>query len=214
MLGNSFMKAKNLPIQVNNSRKTTKKQDKRSAFLFTSMRTIFISLIASLLCSCTYWDGRYQQTKFDIKFIDQNSAPIKGVMAKVYTSRKGDSSLYWPVTNYTNEFGIVSDASGIIPLYHIRSRRFEFGGWRFFVFGHSYTAKNYCKFYLNGKEIYKIRYDDLNKEFHKKIKKDSAGYYKEQNYVVDDFKWWNDSLSKEKFLNFQKTILIKQKAIK
>ncbi|MEI7596871.1 MAG: hypothetical protein WCK02_14060 [Bacteroidota bacterium] len=170
------------------------------------IRALLFLLIPLSFSSCRIWDGAYRQSRIDLRFVNENQEPIQNIELKVFYSRHGKESFNWPVSNYNINDTILSDSLGIINLYHKRLRGIEFGGWSFLRIIKSSPPSEYCSFYYNGKQVYKIKYDNLYIEM-----RDSIDFDSDKNLVTCDYIWPSDSVSVENFYYFKKTIEIKNK---
>jgi len=169
---------------------------------------LFLFLIISFT-SCSVWDGGYRQSRIDLNFVNENNEPLQNVELKVFRSRHGKESYYWPISNYDSTNSVLSDSSGLISLYHKRYGGFELGGWSFLGIIRSRQPSDYCKFYYNDKLIYKIKYYKLYDEM-----RDSLDFNSDKDTIICNFIWPSDSASVESFYHYKKTVEIKNRKIK
>jgi hypothetical protein len=169
------------------------------------MKYLSIFLFVTLFFnSCSTWDSCYNQSYYEIKFIDKNGQPLENVQLEVFHSRYNNTKANnWPISNYQT-VTLSSDSSGILRMYHITKRGIEFGGYRICGRGFSKPTE-FCKFRYYGKVIYKIKFLDLYNEF--MMSTDSTAYDSKKTVSIQ-YKWPNDSISEENCLPYYKTIQV------
>jgi hypothetical protein len=129
--------------------------------------TVLIIGVASYIFGQISWDGGYASAEYQIVFSDRDGNPLPGVTLRVH-----DESIYrfdYPVTDLRVLRAPTSDENGLLTFHHV-SRGIEFGGtiWNlFFLIKVEKTPPlpvYHCKFFHDHREIYSVKYDDLNAE--------------------------------------------------
>ena len=133
--------------------------------------TVLIIGVASYF-SGIHWDGGYASAEYQIVFSDRDGNPVPGVTLKVQ-----DESAYlrfnYPVTDFRVLRAPSSDENGLLTFHHV-SRGLEFGGFfrhHFFLIPVRNTHPlpvYHCKFLHDHREIYSVKYADLNTELYRR----------------------------------------------
>ena len=134
--------------------------------------TVLIIGAASYIFGGIHWDGGYASAEYQIVFNDSDGKPLPGV-----TLRVEDESAYprfnYPVTDFRVLRTPRSDENGLLTFHHV-SRGIEFGGtiWNlFFLIKIEKTPPlpvYHCKFLHDHREIYSVKYADLNTEVYRR----------------------------------------------
>lgn len=110
------------------------------------------------------WDGGFDSAEFRLRFADPSGRPVPGVTLRVETAA-GGTSYFYPVNEFLPDECPTSDADGMVVFHHV-SGGMEFSGREHsnFVgmqFGETKAPQYVCVFSLGGREVARIRYDDL-----------------------------------------------------
>jgi len=114
-------------------------------------------------CEVTIWDGSWWQEEYRITFLDHAGRPVEGVQLRVENAA-GSNFYHFPVTDYLPNHLPASDADGVLVFHH--APRHGVSGhswWLFFLIpmGEHSGPIYVCRFLLDGKEVHRIRYNDL-----------------------------------------------------
>ena len=126
-----------------------------------------IGLLVALLVIGTpmmVWDGGFGQVEYRMKFVRADGSPTPGVQLRV-ENEQGTNFFHYPVTDYVDGRVPVSDGDGVLTFHHV-SNGPEFGGrcWELFglCFGTCKGPRFVCRFLLDGKEIHRATFNDMN----------------------------------------------------
>ena len=110
------------------------------------------------------WDGGFGQVEYRMKFVGPDGLPIPGVQLRV-EDEHGTNFFHYPVTDYVDGRVPVSGDDGMLTFHHV-SHGPEFGGRCRELFGVRFgtcRAPTFvCRFLLDGKEIYRSKFNEMN----------------------------------------------------
>ncbi|MBX7073319.1 MAG: hypothetical protein K1X71_09240 [Pirellulales bacterium] len=110
------------------------------------------------------WDGGFGQVEYQIRFVDSEGAPIPGVQLRV-ENEQGANFFHYPVTDYAEGRAPASGDDGVLTFHHVGGGP-EFSGrcteWFGICFGECNAPIFICRFLLDGKEVYRSKFNDMN----------------------------------------------------
>jgi len=111
------------------------------------------------------WDGRYPRIECRLKVLDTNENPIQHVKLNVYNDY-GNLSYKYPVAEFTEQHSPSSNENGVI-IFHQTKSGLQFGGLctnylGLIEIGRCDPPDYYLIFLLNEREIYTLRFVELN----------------------------------------------------
>jgi hypothetical protein len=125
-----------------------------------------VAVLACASCNTTRWGGSYGyvQIEHELTFLDPSGDPIEGVELRVEDQR-GNEFFCFPVTDYLPAQTPKSDKDGVIRFHHV-STGVEWDNYGRLLFGfvRVQTTRSpiyVCRFVRGGKEVHRVRYDDL-----------------------------------------------------
>jgi hypothetical protein len=115
---------------------------------------------------CIIWDGGFASVEYRLTFIDGAARPVPGVVLRVLTRAGGDCHLY-PIDEFLPDQSTTSDAEGRMVFHHV-GEGLEFGGREYsnllgMRFGETDAPQYVCAFSVAGREVHRVRYDDLRR---------------------------------------------------
>lgn len=118
------------------------------------------------------WQGSFSQVEYRLAFFDQNNKPLKNVIL-VVEDESGNQVNGFPVTDL-HSGSVKTDEDGVVTFHHVQARGAEFSGechHLFFLipFGQCQPPSYKCLFVHNGKTIYSIEFNELNRLATKRI---------------------------------------------
>jgi hypothetical protein len=114
----------------------------------------------------TRWGGScgYRQIEHELTFLDSNGKPVEGVELRVEDQR-GNEFFCFPVTDYLLSRMPKTDKDGVIRFHHVSTAvEWDNYGWSLFWCFPVETTRSpayVCRFLRGGKEVHRVRYDDL-----------------------------------------------------
>jgi hypothetical protein len=110
------------------------------------------------------WSGGFPSAEFRLRFTDPAGQPVPGVTLRV-ESAAGGPSYFYPVNEFQPEECPTSDADGAMVFHHVGDT-LEFGGREHgnlvgMRFGETKAPQYVCVFSLAGRDLARVRYDDL-----------------------------------------------------
>jgi hypothetical protein len=127
---------------------------------------VFVLLVGlSSLCFPGYWMGGFlYPARYEIEFRDRQGRLLRGVQLQV-ESDNGDPAFERPVADYQPDAVPTSDERGIVTF---NSQSFRFGGevrYLFFCIPiRHYAPVFWCQFLYNGQRVFKVSYNELDRE--------------------------------------------------
>jgi hypothetical protein len=122
------------------------------------------------LCTVGFGDGAFSQGEYQLVFQDAAGTPVEGVRLQVVTAY-GQDSFHYPVSDYTPSHVPASGADGALTFHHINKWHSpEYGGVCLHLFffipvgGGCHPPVYQCRCAYQGREVYRIRFNDLNEE--------------------------------------------------
>src|SRR5438128_2579811 len=76
--------------------------------------------------TCYRWQGSFLHVEYRFRFRNREGGPVQGVTLAVYDER-GRLAFGYPVSDFTQENALVSDARGELVFHHVKGGP-EFGG--------------------------------------------------------------------------------------
>lgn len=110
------------------------------------------------------WDGGFASAEYRLTFVDGSGKPVPGVVLRVLTRAGGECPLY-PIDEFLPDRAPTSDADGRMVFHHA-GEGLEFGGREGsnllgMRFGETDAPQYVCAFSVAGREVHRVRYDDL-----------------------------------------------------
>jgi hypothetical protein len=132
--------------------------------------SLLILACASFFLTSIYWQGSYEEARFELRFLDSKGAPLTHVRLKVENDAGGDA-MFFPVTDFSPFRLIESNEHGVIAFHHVASGA-EVGGkcWQlFFIFdvGECRRPVYRCRFFQADRLLFDLPYERLD-EFARK----------------------------------------------
>jgi len=131
---------------------------------------LIVGAVAAALAYWSYkttrWGGSYGylQIEHELTFLDPSGNPIEGVELRVEDQR-GNEFFCFPVTDYLPGQKPISDKDGVIRFHHVSTAvEWDNYGWSLFWCFPVQTTRSpvyVCRFLRGGKEVHRVRYDDL-----------------------------------------------------
>jgi hypothetical protein len=134
------------------------------------MTILILGAVAAALAYASYkttrWGGSYGylQIEHELTFLDLSGKSIEGVELRVEDER-GNEFFCFPVTDYLPGQTPKSDKDGVIRFHHVSTAvEWDNYGWLLFWCFPVQTTRSpvyVCRFLRGGKEVHRVRYDDL-----------------------------------------------------
>jgi hypothetical protein len=122
------------------------------------------------LCNVGFGDGAFPQGEYQLVFQDAASKPVEGVWLQVL-GEGGREQFHYPVGDYTPSHSPASGADGVLTFHHFNKWGGpEFGGLCIHLFffipvgGGCHPPVFQSRFVYQGREVYRVRFNDLNNE--------------------------------------------------
>jgi hypothetical protein len=127
--------------------------------------TLGVATVIIAICTRMFvWDGGFGQVEYQLTFIGDDGKPIEGVQLQV-ESQNGTNYFHYPVTDYIDGVTPTSNNEGVLTFHHVGDG-VEFGGgcWELFgfAFGECKGPVFELRFMLDGREIHRCKFNDLN----------------------------------------------------
>jgi hypothetical protein len=125
------------------------------------------------------WDGGWPAEEYSFTFRDQHGRPVEGVRLRV-ENEAGTNFYYFPVADYKPEQTPTSDADGVLVFHHssftwLSGQMKQVFSWSKFGWVWVEVSRPLpvyvCRFLLNDKEVYRVRYNDLNNTGGQQVKR-------------------------------------------
>jgi hypothetical protein len=109
------------------------------------------------------WDGSWGQEEYRFTFRDRAGKPVEGVRLRV-ENEAGTNFYHFPVADYLPGQVPTSDAGGLLVFHHVPYSMHGGTCWQLFgtvCVGECSGPVYVCRFLINGREVHRVRYNDL-----------------------------------------------------